>query len=839
MFFSIILFLSLASVSPASPIDDLFTLLDKSLSLDSLYLPPNHTVQMASSYDRLGGDQDGKGCIRKEGDWFVIAEMQGPGAITRIWSMAPKGMIRIFIDDGASPKIQTAFQDIFQGKIKPFINPFVFADKKTRAHWSYIPIPYQRFCKIAISDLNYFQIEYVNLPFESQVKPFELPFPKKNDKKLSSIANRYKLSNTAPFKNGSHIEEYSIPHSIAAGEHIHLTTMEGPAIIRGLRMQWSGGEDAGRDLVLRAYWDNDEHPSILVPLHDFFGGGMRTLAIGQETSGWGYCYFPMPFYESARFVIENGSSNNSYNLEFVLYLEKKSIPSKHLRTFHAYWHRDNETMVRNLRWNQQRKEFLSKGEENYVALSVKGAGHLVAWGLDASPFPQSDVKLLTSSISGLPAFHGAGKYGFFDMAGSVSSTNRLFTAGKNKMPLSNGLFRLFLPAPIDFDEGAIVTLEHGKSNIKRKDYASTVFWYQENVERPRPVIFPPGARRFRTQPIEQPVIVLESTKKHFECQLEAETLPVKSVMGVYDPQDMLPYGPDWSGSQQINFDAFQPGGSLELTLPRQVYSGWNHLKCRLTSDPSGAIISMMVNQQFLSGKVDLYDRLKKPISINQKDAFFIHASDSPRIKFTVDDKHKNSSGYTVGVDSLMLVPTKKTPLSLKFQGTLVLPNDPDRKAPYPIKTLDGDHLLLGFNNAASPKINEQVILLDKKSQRFNIGEFLVTGNMPKGLCFLTWDIDVKQAGIYRFDINPAEIVPFLFREDSDSIILLKNRLLINNVLLTGKDVTRFDTENDSILPYRYSIPLQKGKNKLSWLMQCDESTWIQPVIYGLEREDSF
>ncbi len=792
---------------------------------------------MASSYDRLGGNQDGTGFIRKEGDWFVIAEMQGPGAITRIWSMAPTGMIRIFIDDGASPKIQTDFQDLFQGKIKPFIEPFVYVDKKSGAYWSYIPIPYQKFCKIAVSDLNYFQIEYVNFPFEEQVSPFDFPFPKKDDNKLSSIAQRYKLSDIPPFKSGSHIEEYSIPHSIAAGEHINLTTMEGPAVIRGIRMQWSGGDDAGRDLVLRAYWDNEEHPSILAPVYDFFGGGMRTFALGEETSGWGYCYFPMPFYESARFVIENGSDRNSYTFEFVLYLQQESTLPKRLRTFHAYWHRDNETVVRNLKWNQQRKEFLSKGEENYVALSVKGAGHLIAWELDASPFPQSDVMLLTSSFSEIPAFHGAGNYGFFDMAGNVLSTNHLFTAGKNSKPFRNELLRLFLPAPIEFEEGAIITLEHGKGNIKRKDYASTVFLYQENIERITPVILPAGARHFRTLPINQPVIVMDSTEQYLEGQLEAETLPVESVMGVYDPQDMLPYGSDWSGNQQINFDAFQAGASIALTLPRQVYSGWNRLKCSLTSDPSGAIISILINQQLISDKVDLYDRIKKPKPLNPKTPFFIHASDSPRINFLVNDKNKNSSGYSVGVDSLMLVPTQKAPQSLLLQGSFAMPDDPDRKTPYTIKTLDGDSLLLGFINSKNK--NEQDISKDKKSKRFNLGEVLSAQKISEGLCFLTWNIDVEQSGIYRFEINPAEIVPFIFRKDSGKITQLKNRLLINNVLLTGKDVTRFDVEDDSILPYRYRIPLQRGSNQLSWLMQCDSSTWIQPVIYGLEREDSF
>jgi hypothetical protein len=50
-------------------------------------------VGMFSSYDRTGLNDDGfsgtHSFLRKDGDGLVIAELKGPGALTRIWTPTP------------------------------------------------------------------------------------------------------------------------------------------------------------------------------------------------------------------------------------------------------------------------------------------------------------------------------------------------------------------------------------------------------------------------------------------------------------------------------------------------------------------------------------------------------------------------------------------------------------------------------------------------------------------------------------------------------------------------------------------------------------------------------
>src|SRR5437588_11941285 len=64
-------------------------------------------------------------------------------------------------------------------------------------------------------------------------------------------------------------------------------------------------------LILRAYWDNEEHPSIECPLGDFFANGwcercnINSLPIAVNPAGGMNSYWEMPFRKSAHLTLEN------------------------------------------------------------------------------------------------------------------------------------------------------------------------------------------------------------------------------------------------------------------------------------------------------------------------------------------------------------------------------------------------------------------------------------------------------------------------------------------------------------------------------------------------------
>ena len=113
--------------------------------------------------------------IRKEGDQFVFAEMEGPGCIWRIWSAAPKeGHVRIYLDGATEPAVDLPFIGYFDGKHAPFTRSALV--HTVAMGWNnYTPIPYQKSCKI-VADKDwgaYYQFVYTTFPKGTQVPTFK------------------------------------------------------------------------------------------------------------------------------------------------------------------------------------------------------------------------------------------------------------------------------------------------------------------------------------------------------------------------------------------------------------------------------------------------------------------------------------------------------------------------------------------------------------------------------------------------------------------------------------------------------------------------------------------
>ena len=71
--------------------------------------------------DRTG---DGDGYIRKEEGGYVLAEMDGPGCVWRIWSAAAmEGHLKFYLDGEETPAIDQPFSDFFSRDVEPFTYP--------------------------------------------------------------------------------------------------------------------------------------------------------------------------------------------------------------------------------------------------------------------------------------------------------------------------------------------------------------------------------------------------------------------------------------------------------------------------------------------------------------------------------------------------------------------------------------------------------------------------------------------------------------------------------------------------------------------------------------------
>jgi len=122
-------------------------------------------VASVSSYDRTGGNNDGFdgefSYVRKEDDGLVIADLEGPGVIYRIWTPTPSDDIMEFYFDGEKdPRIQVKFRELFLGNLPGFEAPLVGFG--AGGFYSYVPIPYKKSCKILVraDNFQFYQINY-------------------------------------------------------------------------------------------------------------------------------------------------------------------------------------------------------------------------------------------------------------------------------------------------------------------------------------------------------------------------------------------------------------------------------------------------------------------------------------------------------------------------------------------------------------------------------------------------------------------------------------------------------------------------------------------------------
>jgi len=158
----------LPSCDDPGPAIDVNTLLDEMTDLGSLArrsLVPFRTYE-ASSYDRrsavpaVSGEEDDGWYANV--DWgnfsgvqrtrprveYVMVDAEGPGAIVRIWSATPRGLLRIYLDDLSTPVITAELAEILRGEHPSFPPPFSVVNA-SGANLDF-PLPFRRRARVTV-----------------------------------------------------------------------------------------------------------------------------------------------------------------------------------------------------------------------------------------------------------------------------------------------------------------------------------------------------------------------------------------------------------------------------------------------------------------------------------------------------------------------------------------------------------------------------------------------------------------------------------------------------------------------------------------------------------------
>jgi hypothetical protein len=271
-----------------------------------------------------------------------------------------------------------------------------------------------------------------------------------------------------------------------------LADIKGPGVIQHIWI--TVDEKSYRDTVLKFYWDDEELPSVEVPLGDFFCNGhgrrcnINSLPVAVNPSGGFNCYWSMPFRKAARIEIENQKEEPIAAFFYQITYALTEVP-ENAAYFHAQWRRS-----------------LTKREhpEHVILDDVEGAGHYIGTYLAWMQFSngwwgEGEAKFYLDGDKEYPTICGTGTEDYFGGAWCFTSQPPgpkgtetystpflgypFYRNEPGEVP-AHGLYRWHLMDPIRFKKDLRVTIQalgwwpNGTYEPLTDDISSVAYWYQ-------------------------------------------------------------------------------------------------------------------------------------------------------------------------------------------------------------------------------------------------------------------------------------------------------------------------------------------------------------------------
>jgi hypothetical protein len=338
-YIAIILGLVISKTLIAQPVVTTGTLLREMIDFDRLTLSsevPYQSIQY-SSYDRRSVSPDAPGWfansdgfgreaipgfekVLKEpgGDGigeYLMCDVNGPGAIVRLWTANISGKVKLLIDG----------QEIFHGNAEKFFwdfpnefsaEPIPVAGTFRQFDALYFPIAFSKSCRLEwtgrLTDIHFYHIGMRLYSKEVKVRSFRPGDLKLYCADIDRIDETMRKPDKIALSEGTRDERILTVPVKTKGELIRL---EGAKAIRELsiKVHTNNPEIILRQTLLRIYFDGSSIPQVESPVGDFFGAApginpFVSLPFSVKEDSTLVCRFVMPFRESAVIQIENQSA---------------------------------------------------------------------------------------------------------------------------------------------------------------------------------------------------------------------------------------------------------------------------------------------------------------------------------------------------------------------------------------------------------------------------------------------------------------------------------------------------------------------------------------------------
>lgn len=587
------------------------TLLAEMPDLESMaeFPSPAYTCSQASSYHRnshkiedktYGGwfaNHDLGHYIRKEENdgrkEYVLMDAKGPGAIVRIWSAAPTGTLRFYLDGSTKP-LELKMADLLLGKVGPITEPF--AGKRAAGCNLYFPIPYAKHCKVTgDNDALFYHINYRTYEPGSKVATFTMADLETYKAEIATVGEKlFSPRAVTQLSDKSNSPDVNViinsTNTIPKGGAVVLGEIKGPAAIRRIVAKVVEARDVETSLrrtVLRITFDGKL--TVETPLGDFFGTApginpYEGLPMGMTKDGKMWSHWVMPFAKTAKVELVNMGPQPVKVVSII-----KASPYKwtdRTMLFHAKWRTEINVPTRPF------------SDWNYLTATGKGVFAGASYQI-YNPVPiwwgEGDEKIFVDGEK-FPSTFGTGTEDYF---GYAWGSGQLFTHAYHSQSRCDGpgskglntLNRWHIIDRIPFQKSFQFDMEVWHWFVCKVNLTATVYYYA----------FPDTTDTYKPVTKEMVASPLKPNVPKVAGVIEGETMRMVHRPGAVEPQcfgNLSDYG-------YMRWWGIKKGQKLQLGF-KMDKAGKHRVMGRFLNTVEGGIFQLSINGVKAAKTVDLF-----------------------------------------------------------------------------------------------------------------------------------------------------------------------------------------------------------------------------------------
>ncbi len=395
--------------------------------------------------------------------------------------------ILYYFDEEKEPRINMHLKDFFGAKKSPFVAPLAFMDTGYLFANLYYPFAFKKRLKVALRpnaksfeemDSKWYQYTSLSFPVDYKLETW-----KENTQNENAVISQWNKVGENP-NDLTGCKRIFTSQAIKNKETKTIAEIKNAGSIVGIKINVNPyTKEIFYNTQLKIYWDDAKEAAINLPLSYLFGGGARdydgtaqkvfnqsltTFMFGFDKEKRNlYSYWPMPFWKSAKIVLENNSGTDISNLTCELMFKPSAVINYEAdKTGYFYAKRTVDADPDTIGFRG-------------VAFEEKGKGHVAGIVFFSDRYDMDGDEFTYIDDSKTPQIHGSGTEDDHNQGWRGRAWQKQLWGGL--IDGYTGAYRIYLNDCYIFNKNILITYEYSLTKPQFVNGGKTdavVFYYK-------------------------------------------------------------------------------------------------------------------------------------------------------------------------------------------------------------------------------------------------------------------------------------------------------------------------------------------------------------------------